>query len=269
MKFARYWARGGTDAEAPFPVSVWRWSNDSVAQARQAAEAAARAIAQRLSGGDRSRPGDYGYYATDRPLREEVLRSVNDPQGKVLALLTRNAYGCEVLNTATVMFVDVDLPEGRRRDAAQAVALERLRSWVRANPGGGFRVYATFAGLRYLALHATYAPTDPASEAVLQQLGSDPLYVRLCKSQESFRARLTPKPWRCGMWRPRQRYPFESDDERAQFAQWLEQYREQAARYASCRYLETVGSATVHAEVAAVLALHDELTEASSGLELA
>jgi len=38
----------------------------------------------------------------------------------VAAAITRNSYGCLVLNTARVMFVDVDLPELDRAEEAKA-----------------------------------------------------------------------------------------------------------------------------------------------------
>ncbi len=50
-------------------------------------------------------------YYLDRPMREPVLREVKKDNGELAAVVTRNSYGCLVLNTARVMFVDVDLPE--------------------------------------------------------------------------------------------------------------------------------------------------------------
>ena len=45
-------------------------------------------------------------------MREEpVLRDWKDEQGGLTAAITRNSYGCLVLNTAQIMFVDVDAPE--------------------------------------------------------------------------------------------------------------------------------------------------------------
>src|SRR5205814_5995494 len=51
-----------------------------------------------------------GYYP-DRPFREQVLQQMKTSSGDVAAVVTRNSYGCLVLNTSQIMFVDVDLPE--------------------------------------------------------------------------------------------------------------------------------------------------------------
>ncbi len=46
-----------------------------------------------------------------RPLREEILQTFEGSvAGEPAAMLTRNGYGAQVLNTATQLFLDVDLP---------------------------------------------------------------------------------------------------------------------------------------------------------------
>ena len=67
-------------------------------------------------------------------------------------------------------------------------------------PGWGVRVYKTCAGYRGLVTHATFDPTADATLDLMRQFRCDPQYVTLCKRQESFRARLTPKGWRCKLW---------------------------------------------------------------------
>jgi hypothetical protein len=58
-----------------------------------------------------------GYYP-NRPGRELVLEEIKNAAGELLAVVTRNSYGCRVLNTARVMFVDVDL--AARRPASRS-----------------------------------------------------------------------------------------------------------------------------------------------------
>ncbi len=73
-------------------------------------------------------PRAYAY--GDRPLREEIVRSVAG-DGERAAVVTRNSFGCLVLNTAGVLFVDVDLPravERRTRRLARPV----VRPWREA-----------------------------------------------------------------------------------------------------------------------------------------
>ena len=106
-----------------------------VSRARRAAQAA-QALATRVA-----RTGELprAQYYADRPLREEVLRRVEGADGTLLGLVTRNAYGCEVLNTDKVMFVDGDPPArachpspGARIDAGRS---KTHRNSKRSRPG--------------------------------------------------------------------------------------------------------------------------------------
>ena len=76
--------------------------------------------------------------------------------------------------------------------------LARIHAVVARHPGMGLRLYRTANGYRCLVTHRTYDPASQECRELLEALGSDPLYIRLCRGQHCFRARLTPKPWRCG-----------------------------------------------------------------------
>src|SRR5262245_9298698 len=106
MHFPRFWTtarRGG--------VSAWGWSDESPAHAEaKAAERLSRILA-RLARGGRAPVQRYGY--PDRPMREEVLGEFRTPSNVLRAAVTRNSYGCRVLNTADLMIVDVDAPEAK------------------------------------------------------------------------------------------------------------------------------------------------------------
>jgi hypothetical protein len=284
VRFPRHWAKGTAEATTAkgrvVRASCWRSSDASVADALAAATDAARRVARRIAD-DKARGERYGY--GDQPLREEVLEPVGAPDR---AVITRNAYGCRVLNAARVMFVDVDFPEapaggglvgGLRRlfggapKAAppEAEALGRIASWLAARPDWSMRVYRTRAGLRLAATHDVFDPTAPTTWESMRALGCDPLYLRLCRAQQSFRARLTPKPWRCGARVPPVRFPFETlADERA-FRAWQRDYDERQRRFATCARLETLGGGVDNAEADEVLAVHDAETRATSGLPLA
>lgn len=89
-------------------VTLWGWSQDSVAEAA----AMARDRLSRMAHlGGRLPPNEY-YPRT--PLREEVLHELTSTDGTLLAVVTRNRYGAQVLNTDAVVFVDVDVAEQRR-----------------------------------------------------------------------------------------------------------------------------------------------------------
>jgi hypothetical protein len=99
-------------------------------------------------------------------------------------------------------------------------------------------------------------------------MGSDPLYKRLCRVQECFRARLTPKFWRCGAPRPPSRFPWTSAAEESAMRAWEAEYHDCSQSYAVCELIDAIGNDRVHREAAAIVRLHDEMT-CSEGLPLA
>jgi hypothetical protein len=288
MRIPQYWSRataeGADRKNRQVAFSCWRSSDVGVDDARESALAAAQGALQRILGGDRTGRYPYG----DAPLREEVIQRFTDEQGGLYAAVTRNGYGSLVLNAARALFIDLDFPivspwEGLKYSFAKLFnksmqspdslreddARRRLERFASEHPGWGIRIYRTFAGLRGLATHDLFDPASDATLAVLQSLRADPLYVRLCKSQECFRARLTPKPWRCGHYVNRTAWPRESEDAQRRFDEWLSTYMSRQAGYATCRYLGTVGSTTIHPEIATIIEVHDKITRCDESLDLA
>ncbi|HEY5313871.1 MAG TPA: hypothetical protein VIK18_15185, partial [Pirellulales bacterium] len=100
-------------------------------------------------------------------------------------------------------------------------------------------------------------------------VGADTLYRRLCKSQRSFRARLTPKPWRCGHTANRIRWPRETADQQQRFEQWSHEYSARQVGYATCRLLAVMGDGVVHPAVEPIVELHDHMTRCLEPLKLA
>jgi hypothetical protein len=216
--------------------------DDALAKANQrAAELAAL-----FASGQRLNSYSYG----DRPAREEIVKKVDDG-----AVVTRNAYGALVLNAARAMFIDVDFGD----DGRDGPAIQRVQQWTRSHPELAIRIYRTHAGLRLLVTNHTFDPTSPSTIQMLQDVGSDKLYIQLCKAQASFRARLTPKPWRIGIQPPRVRFPYENADAHAELKHWVGNY-DMASRQASvCKLIEATGPATVLDEIRALLSYHDQL----------
>jgi hypothetical protein len=153
-------------------------------------------------------------------------------------------------------------------DPASA-ALDRLRRWVAGHPEWRVRVYRTHSGLRYLVTHALFTPTDPQAQEAMAALGADAQYIRLCQVQKSFRARLTPKPWRIGMENPPATFPYEDPSAEALMRGWEARYEVASQGRATCRFMEELGGGTEHPQVTALRNLHDERTRATSGLPLA
>jgi len=276
MNFPPFWAKGVSG-----DFICWRWSSSSLAEAQSEADQAARQLAERFKQGDF--PPKHGGYYPNRPFREPVLQEIRNDAGELAAVITRNSYGCLVLNTARMMFVDVDLPEpakpglfGRLFGSKPAPppvsadsAIARVENWTRHHPDWGWRIYRTRAGLRLLATHALFEPEAAASDGVFEALGADPLYRQLCKTQKCFRARLTPKPWRCGVRRKPERWPFLDARAEKSFQKWDAQYQSFSFNWATCEFVKTVGNGAVHAEVQAVLKIHDEMTKANVKSQLA
>ena len=278
MNFPKFWAKGTHQQ-----FTCWRWSDSSLAEAAALAQEGARRLAERFAAGDKLRHG-YGY--PDRPLREPVLREIKAPGGEVAAVITRNAYGALVLNTARIMFVDVDLPEPKSplggwlkklfgkpgRSAAPITndsVMAQAEAWSQSHPGWGWRVYRTKAGLRLLATHALFEPESASTEQVFDALGADPLYRRLCRTQKCFRARLTPKPWRCGFKNPPGRWPWPDAKAEAQYKDWEALYQKACRDYATCELAATPGSQQIDSTVQLIVKVHDETTFADSKLDLA
>jgi hypothetical protein len=284
MKIPKYWAKSTQVAQQPggrtFRLACWQWSDVSVAQAQQQADDKARELVQKIQAG--AALNRYAY--DERPLREEINQGIVTRAGHEIGVVTRNKYGARVLNATNAMFIDIDFKEqpasasltgqmgrllgGRRADPADQY-LPRISAWASQHSDLGLRVYRTFAGLRCLITNQVFDPSRAESAGILQALGSDPLYVRLCRAQACFRARLTPKPWRCGMAAPPNRYPWENAGAEMRYREWEQRYEQTITPYAVCKFIKAFGPDETHPDVAPVLDLHDDLTGSAAGRPLA
>lgn len=283
MNFPQFWARGRSG-----DFFCWRWSSKSLAEAQSLADHAAQQLANRFRAGDY--PPKHGGYYPDRPFREQVLQEIKNDSSEVAAVVTRNSYGCLVLNTARVMFVDIDLlePPGPRgigfsirilgwpkpkpppdMSGPRNAALARVENWTRNNYQWGWRIYRTRAGLRLLATQSLIEADSSQTAEIFQALGTDMLYQKLCQTQKCFRARLTPKPWRCGVSSKPERWPWPDAKREKRFQKWEIDYRTASEEYATCEFLRQIGNPDVHPEVRSILKLHDDSTRAESKLPLA
>lgn len=273
MKIPPYWA-----VNKDGPAWVFGWSFESIEDARRdAAERSARAaarIAAHAAGTEQARQYDY----LDRPLREEILKRV-EHNGEDVAILTRNRYGAVVLNSASVCFVDIDFEPPKplglfdrigllfsksrrdrlaaRAEAAEQSALDRISQWARLNPERSFRLYRTAAGFRMMLTDRLYDPVSPEVSTLFQELASDPFYRRLTQKQACFRARLSPKPWRCGCPVPPCRYPFQNERAEASYRRWVRDYDEKGEAFSTCRLVKAFGDGPASPQIAEIQRLHD------------
>ncbi|HKD35139.1 MAG TPA: hypothetical protein VKB78_00020 [Pirellulales bacterium] len=215
-----------------------------------------------------------------------MIERFTDSRGALFAAVTRNRYGTLVLNSAGVMFLDWDAPRNSRQslfnsikklfgrktnpadDRFETETREKLARFRVENGEWTVRLYQTAGGLRGMVTHMLFDPAAASTLGTLKALGNDPLYIRLCESQSSFRARLTPKPWRCGAGKCTLAWPREGDTI-VRFDRWVTRYDRRRAAFATCRFIDTIGPGAVHPEIAPIVELHDTLTRSSELLPLA
>ncbi len=268
MKIPKYWAQDTMTARSPggqwFKLELWRWSDLSADDAERAAHARAQELAARVELGETLNRYSYG----ERPLREEIIRGIGGGSSEQ-GVITRNLYGALVLNAPQAMFIDIDFPKDKAGLKEQERALASIQQWSARNQGLALRVYRTYGGLRALVTNELFDPAQESSLALLRDLSADPLYIRLCREQECFRARLSPKPWRCNAGKPPSRYPFRDARLEVQYRAWERQYEAASSRYAVCQLLKQFGPAEVRPEIAPVLQAHDEACLSNRPLQLA
>ena len=183
MHLPRFWAKETRSALDPsgkaYALAVWGWSDQDSAGARQMAVHRLAELARKVELG--SQLNRYGYGGGERPLREPLIQPVPGAE----ALISRNAYGALVLNTAHVFFADIDLPEpasggllaglfGKKPTDPAEAALARLREWQARQPEWALRIYRTKAGLRLLATHDQLRPGLQCHPAAARQPGQRP-----------------------------------------------------------------------------------------------
>ena len=287
MLIPEHWARAEAQVRKKsgqqFLVHSWSWSNQSLDDARARAQRSALELAQRLaSEKTHSLSSSYGV----QPLREEIIeRKVGDSNNSQ-NVITRNGQGCLVLNTNRLMIVDVDDRDhkgpgfltrlfaklrgnGTSPKSSRELALSHIRNFAKQNSKWRYRIYETRAGLRVIVNGIQASAASIEAQDIMRGLGGDPLYIQLCKTHDSYRARLSPKPFRIGLRIPKIRYPYESEAQKQAFSTWNETYAAKAEKYSTCRWLEEIGLGAIDPHAQGVIAEHDRLTRARSSLPLA
>lgn len=181
---------------------------------------------------------------------------------------------------AVVVFVAMPLvrrmaPPENRIAREEAAAIGRVTAFLAGHRDWSLRQYRTPAGLRLIATHRRFEPQEPAVAAFFAAIGADPIYVRMCRNQRCFRARLSAKPWRIGIGTrigPRPGVWPLAAQHLGRRRRWVEDYERRAAEVAACRLVGTLGAGTltVLPEVQEIIDLHDrECRALSTGLPLA
>lgn len=116
--------------------------------------------------------------------------------------ITINRYGALVLNTSSMLIVDVDLEDEQYSIISDSdLALNTLNATVDYHSQKwylpmSFRVYRTYGGLRYIEQNQSWNISVSNTRRLMASLYCDPVYTRMCNITGTFRARLSVKPWR-------------------------------------------------------------------------
>ncbi|RMD82950.1 MAG: hypothetical protein D6820_02970, partial [Lentisphaerae bacterium] len=254
MKVYRYWAtlpvttsREGKE----FCVYVRGYSNESEEAALRHAEQRKEDFLNHVQTGE-------PYELANETLREEVLRELDMPQATP-AVITRNRYGCQVLNTTDVIMTDHDLGasyeyfpipflpivfSGTATKDSQQLH-EQIRSCVQ-KLGLSARLYSTRKGIRCIITNQTLPAGSSECIRLLRKLKCDAQYTHMTRIQRCYRARLTPKPLRIKCPYPPVKFPYPTPKAKEYFHEWLVNYEKQAAQFATCQFLEQIGVPPKH-----------------------
>ncbi len=183
-------------------------------------------------------------------------------------IITRNRYGCLVLNSERVCFADVDrfsrgiwasLFGSREKDEQKLI--KAIGKLCRESASLSARLYRTAHGWRVMLKEPSLTLLSAREAYLFKALHADSLYVKLCATQCCWRARLSPKPFHRGL----KRFPSMLDSQQ-RAAEWVAAYERAVAGLGVCRLVETFGPVMDDP----VVALHDEATRAlTPELELA
>lgn len=168
--------------------------------------------------------------------------------------------------TMIAFFLEANLSHEHR----YYILLRKLEQFSQQHPDWGFRLYETPAGLRVLFTHQTFSPESPEIKKFFSLFRIDPLYALMCKNQQCFRARLTPKPWRIAMKsiHPRGKWPINCQRQAIRQV-WIDEYQQKAKDYAACRFIKSFGNKHIMNKVIKVVELHDHYCKAFSYLPIA
>jgi hypothetical protein len=268
MRVFKIWALARSTAvidRAEVPITCLGGSNRSEEEAVADGQRRLAAVRQRIAG---ELSADASYEAD---IREEPLQWLGEHD-----VVTRNRYGAEVLNTTSCVFIDIDEPvlgfwarlfSPRLRTVAQRKEnLRRFLAVRTAQPdleGCSLRIYETPRGFRII-LGRRLDPRAAECQALLRSFKTDRLYALLCRRQNCFRARLTPKPHRIGLPSARLKYPY-APEEVAKIAAWVAEYDRQREGHAACRLVQVLG----RDKPSPMIEYHDLRTGARSDLPLA
>jgi len=267
MKIYKYWQvvmeKASID-QTEVEIKCYGGSNVSEADAGLKAKEKIEKVKRKIAG------ESHLFDTYEAEIREEIVRAIDEK-----AIITRNRYGAQVLNAQDLMIMDIDQPKFsfgdlfRKRDDTtgkqKIVEMVRKLSQKPAYRDCGFRVYETHKGIRVIVLGKTFDPKADATRAMMREFNCDPLYTLLCRKQDCFRARLTPKASRMKLRGHKVKFPRDAQEQQ-ELQAWLSEYEAVSLNFSVCKLVEQIGPAYTLPEAAR---LHDEISGVGHSQKLA
>lgn len=244
-----------------YALACWGSSETSREEARQRTLVRLQQLATKVRNGEELKSYEYGRHE----IREELVEELKGEDGSLIGAITRNRYGALILNATDVFIADIDVaPEHigwldrlrGKKPRGKEWYVEAVKTCLSARPDSNAIIYETHSGLRVFLTHEAFRPDEGGADRWLEALGSDPLYRRLCRAQKCFRARLSPKPWRCDLTAPPGQFP-RDEGTQGHFENWLQQYQKASQGFNICRRLASVGNGQLTKNARLLLAIHD------------
>lgn len=241
------------------------WGGSNVSEADALEKAKHKSIkAQKIIDGEVEREE---HYVVD--IMEEIVDKIDDDN-----IITRNRYGALVLNSSKMLFIDIDTHRKsffdelfRTKLSQKELMQKRIERKVRRSRYAdlGFRLYETFKGYRLLVTNKDFDPQSVESKRMMKDFNADYLYEALCRRQNCYRARLTPKPYRIKQKKIRVNYPKRSLEEQENLNSWIRDYDDKSSKYSTCRLVKEFGNV----EMNQIIAFHDKWTKVKWSKKLA
>ena len=249
LYFPNVWIKhSGKSKRGKIPIEAWGWGDSPAEADAVAAYRLARATSKAEA--NETDWDLYGYGSGGMPLRERLLDAISkDGEGNITAALTRNRYGALILSTSNMMMIDLDFPAGKTSTDIE-VFVNSTKAKLAAETGRSFLLFRTAAGLRAISTNKIDQADDPEAQQLMERVGADPLYVRLCREQRCFRSRLTPKPWRLTP-------PIKVEDGDPSDT-WISEYEQRSLSHGVCHSLGWVGQQETLPEFFEALAMHNQ-----------
>lgn len=197
-------------------------------------------------------------------IKEELIQEIDTRN-----IITRNYYGALILNSEKIMMMDIDhcpktfweLFGFKAKKTPKERIIERLEKLLAGSYKHlSMRVYETPKGIRCIVNNREFNADSQETEKILRDFHNDWLYVILCKKQNCFRARLTPKPYRCKVPKLKSRFPRSKPEDIAEYERWKTVYEEKIPKYSSCRFIKQINED--NGQFKEIIKIHDQISGA-------